>query len=209
MKLQMYKHDYPGKLIVFCGLDGSGKTTQINLLKTYLDYRNKSYVCTNQPTNFVRASDIFRTYMDQEDHSAYDYLALSLLCASDRVQHSNHMIVSELKKGNIVLCDRYYYSCLANLVARGYKTQRWIYEIAQEIPEPDLSFFMDVTVDAAIARVRARPEEHDRYIDIELQHRLRKTFLDIADSNHGIIINTQNSVVDCFHIIKSAVDEVL
>ena len=209
MKLQMYKHDYPGKLIVFCGLDGSGKTTQINLLKTYLDYRNKSYVCTKQPTNFVRASDIFRTYMDQEDHSAYDYLALSLLCASDRVQHSNHMIVSELKKGNIVLCDRYYYSCLANLVARGYKTQRWIYEIAQEIPEPDLSFFMDVTVDAAIARVRARPEDHDRYIDIELQHRLRKTFLDIADSNHGIIINTQNSVVDCFHIIKSAVDEVL
>ena len=166
-------------------------------------------VVTKQPTDYVRNSEIFRTYMDSSEHDRFDYRSLSLLAASDRVQHCNKVILPELESGKIVISDRYFYSCLANLVARGYKTQRWIYEIAQEIPEPDLSFFMDVTVDDAIARVRARPEEHDRYIDIELQHRLRKTFLDIADSNHGIIINTQNSVVDCFYIIKSAVDEVL
>ena len=62
---------------------------------------------------------------------------------------------------------------LANLCARGYERDRWIYEIAkQSIPAPDLAFFLDVPVETAVARVRQRPEEKDRYIDMELQNKL-------------------------------------
>ncbi|MCI8388390.1 MAG: dTMP kinase [Clostridiales bacterium] len=209
MKLQMKKHDYPGKLIAFCGLDGSGKTTQINLLKSFLEQQSLNVYMTKQPTDFVRKSDIFRTYMDEENHDAYDYLALSLLCASDRVQHSNKDILTALKEGKIVISDRYFYSCLANLLARGYENQEWIYEIARSVPQPDIVFFMDIDVETAVQRVRSRPKERDRYIDMELQYRLRDIFLKIAENNNGVVINTANSEQNCFELVKSAVCEVL
>jgi len=179
----MRPHNTPGTLITFCGLDGSGKTTQIELLKDFFEEMDLPVVLTKQPTDFVRKSDIFRTYMDQPDHDAYDYRALSLLCASDRVQHSNRVIMPLLEEGNIVISDRYYYCCLANLQARGYTEDRWIYEVAQSIPRPDFSFFLNVNPALAINRVRARPEEKNRYIDTALQYRLHEAFSRIAAKN--------------------------
>lgn len=209
MKLQMKKHDCPGKLIVFCGLDGSGKTTQINLLNSYLKSRPADVMLTKQPTDFVRHSGIFRTYMDKEDHSSYDYLALSLMCASDRVQHSNKFILPALNEGKIVISDRYYYSCLANLIARGYKDQKWIYEIAGTIPQPDIAFFMDTDVESAVKRVRSRPSEKERYIDLDLQFRLHDIYLKIAESNNGVVISSGDSIDDCFEKIINSVERIL
>lgn len=209
MKLRMKKHNCSGKLIVFCGLDGSGKTTQLNLLSSYLKNRPADVVLTKQPTDFVRKSGIFRTYMDQEDHGAYDYLSLSLLCASDRVQHSNKFILPALGDGKIVISDRYYYSCLANLIARGYSDQKWIYEISESVPRPDMVFFMDTDVESAVKRVRSRPSEKERYIDLDLQFRLRDIFLKIAEDNDGIVIRTDNSIEDCFEIVKTSVERIL
>ena len=209
MKLRMKKHDCPGKLIVFCGLDGSGKTTQINLLNSYLKSRSADVMLTKQPTDFVRNSGIFRTYMDKEDHSSYDYLALSLMCASDRVQHSNKFILPALNEGKIVISDRYYYSCLANLIARGYTDQKWIYEIAGTIPQPDIAFFMDTDVESAVKRVRSRPSEKERYIDLDLQFRLHDIYLKIAESNNGVVISSGDSIDDCFEKIKNSVERIL
>lgn len=209
MKLRMKKHNCPGKLIVFCGLDGSGKTTQLNLLSSYLKNRPADVVLTKQPTDFVRKSEIFRTYMDKEDHGEYDYLSLSLLCASDRVQHSNKFILPALGDGKIVISDRYYYSCLANLIARGYSDQKWIYEISESVPMPDMVFFMDTDVESAVKRVRSRPSEKERYIDLDLQFRLRDIFLKIAEDNDGIVIRTDNSIEDCFEIVKTSVERIL
>ena len=209
MKLRMKKHNCPGKLIVFCGLDGSGKTTQLNLLSSYLKNRPADVVLTKQPTDFVRKSGIFRTYMDKEDHGMYDYLSLSLLCASDRVQHSNKFILPALGDGKIVISDRSYYSCLANLIARGYSDQKWIYEISESVPMPDMVFFMDTDVESAVKRVRSRPSEKERYIDLDLQFRLRDIFLKIAEDNDGIVIRTDNSIEDCFEIVKTSVERIL
>ena len=114
-----------------------------------------------------------------------------------------------MKTGKIVLSDRYFYSCLSNLRARGYKNDKWIYEIAESIIKPDLAFFFDVPVEEAIARVRRRPEEKDRYIDIELQHKLRKEYIEICKANNGILISTLNPKDECYEIIKNAVKELL
>lgn len=205
----MKQHSIPGILITFCGLDGCGKTTQINKLKNWLDDMGLPVELTKQPTNFVRKSDIFRTYMDTANHNKYDYRSLSLLCAADRVQHSNRVITPLLENGKIVISDRYFYSCLANLQARGYTHDTWIYEIAKSIPKPDIAFFLDTDTETAIQRVHARKEEKDRYIDIDLQYRLRSTFLSIAKENDGIIISTKQSEDICFSIIKQSVLEVL
>ena len=88
-KLKMRSNQTNGLLITFCGLDGCGKTTMIQHLVSDLETQHIEVFLTKQPTDFVRKSDIFRTYMDSPDHNAFDYRSLSLLAASDRVQQDH------------------------------------------------------------------------------------------------------------------------
>ena len=207
-RLNMRKNENPGFLITFCGLDGCGKTTMMKRLIAEFEKDHELFV-TKQPTNSVRNSEIFRTYMDCPDHDAFDYRSLSLLAASDRLQHVNKVIEPEMKQGKIVLSDRYFYSCLSNLRARGFENDEWIYEIAESVIKPDIAFFFDVPVEEAVARVRRRPEEKDRYIDMELQYKLRKEYVDICTANGGILISTIQSEDECYDIVKNAVKEIL
>ena len=147
--------------------------------------------------------------MDCPDHDAFDYRSLSLLAASDRLQHVNKVIEPEMKQGKIVLSDRYFYSCLSNLRARGFEEDEWIYEIARSVIKPDIAFFFDVPVEEAVARVRHRPEEKDRYIDMELQYKLRCEYVDICTANGGILISTMQPEDVCYDIVKNAVKEML
>ncbi len=206
--LVMKNNRYPGKLISFCGLDGSGKTTMMNRLIAELSPQYNLCV-TKQPTNAVRNSEIFRNYMDMPEHSGYDYRSLSLLAASDRLQHGSCVIEPALEKGTIVISDRYFYSCLANLRARGYENDRWIYEIAKSVVKPDLAFFFDIPVEIAVSRVRKRPNEMNRYIDMELQYKLRQEYINICNINDGVLISTENSEDICFDQIVKKVREVL
>lgn len=203
MKLKLKDEIHKGKLITFCGLDGCGKTTLIKMLEKYLKNRGITPVITKQPTDAVRQSQIFRTYMDNPDHSAYDYRALSLFAASDRVQHTNKFIVPMLDKGEVVISDRYFYSCLANLRARGYLEDTWIYEIAKHMQKPDISFFIDIDVETAVNRVRSRESEKNRYIDIALQYRLRQQYLKIAEDVGGIVISSDKEADACFREVLS------
>lgn len=203
-KLNMRPNETGGLLITFCGLDGCGKTTMLNRLLNDLEGEQQIFI-TKQPTDFVRYTSIFRTYMDTPDHSAYDYRSLSLLAASDRLQHGSKVIEPEMKKGKIVLSDRYFYSCLANLRARGFKDDEWIYEIAESVVKPDVAFFFDVIVDKAVERVRSRPTERDRYIDMELQYALRDEYLDICIANDGVLVPTDIPEEESYLIVKNAV----
>lgn len=207
-KLHMRENKTNGYLITFCGLDGCGKTTMLSRLVSDLKATHDVYV-TRQPTDAVRSSKIFRTYMDSPDHEAYDYRSLSLLAASDRLQHGAKVIEPALWKGQIVISDRYFYSCLANLRARGYTGDKWIYEIARSVIRPDVAFFFDVPVDKAVARVRLRPDEKDRYIDMELQHRLRREYLDICRANGGVLISTEETEDECYALVKQAVERMM
>ena len=164
---------------------------------------------TKQPTDFVRKSEIFRTYMDSPIHDAFDYRSLSLLAASDRLQHVSKVIEPELQKGNIVISDRYFYSCLANLRARGFEKDGWIYEIAESIVRPDVAFFFDVPVETAVKRVRCRPEEKDRYIDMDLQYKLREEYINICKANGGVLISTVQDKEESYNQVKQAVGRVI
>lgn len=207
-QLNMRPNNTQGKLITFCGLDGCGKTTMLTLLNEKLQSRYNVFM-TKQPTNFVRNSDIFRTYMDCPDHSAYDYRSLSLLAASDRIQHTNMQIYPHLKQGDVVISDRYFYSCLANLIARGFSTDKWIYEIAESIVKPDIAFFFDVPVETAVARVRTREAEKNRYIDMDLQYKLRELYIQICRSNNGILISTEQSISETTKIMFEEISKIL
>lgn len=204
-RLKMRPNQTEGYLFTFCGLDGCGKTTMLTRLKEDLEQEHTVFL-TKQPTKAVRTSEVFRTYMDNPDHSAFDYRGLSLLAASDRLQHGKAVIEKEMCEGNVVISDRYIYSCLANLRARGFKKDKWIYEIAESIVKPDVAFFFDVPVDVAISRVRSREAEKDRYIDVELQYKLRDEYRAICKANHGILISTEMPIEDCYAIVKREVE---
>ena len=207
-KLNMRPNETKGLLITFCGLDGCGKTTMIRKLMVDLEKEHPIFL-TKQPTDFVRQSAIFRTYMDSPNHNDFDYRSLSLLAASDRIQHSNKVIEPEMEKGNIVLSDRYFYSCLANLRARGFKADQWIYEIAESIVKPDIAFFFDVPVEKAVSRVRSREAEKNRYIDMDLQYRLYEEYRKICEMNNGILVSTELSVDESYMTVREAVERVL
>ena len=197
-----------GFLFTFCGLDGCGKTTMLTKLEKELGEKFPTFM-TKQPTNAVRESDIFRTYMDNPDHDAYDYRSLSLLAASDRLQHVNKVIEPQMAKGKIVISDRYFYSCLANLRARGFENDEWIYEIAESVVKPDVAFFFDVPVETAVKRVRSRIEEKDRYIDMELQYKLRDEYIKICKANNGVLISTEMPIEECYSIVRNEVERVM
>lgn len=204
----MSPNETEGLLFTFCGLDGSGKTTIIRKVISDLEKEHNLHL-TKQPTDFVRKTEIFRTYMDSPDHDAYDYRSLSLLAASDRVQHVNKIIKPAMKQGQIVLSDRYFYSCLANLRARGFMADKWIYEIAESVIKPDIAFFFDASVETAIFRVRSRNDEKDRYIDIELQYRLREEYRQICKANNGILISTEIPEEETYKIVKNEIERVI
>lgn len=206
--LNMRPNKTSGFLFTFCGLDGCGKTTMLTRLEKELAEKYKVFK-TKQPTNAVRESDIFRTYMDNPDHDAYDYRSLSLLAASDRLQHVNKVVEPEMLDGKVVVSDRYFYSCLANLRARGFKQDQWIYEIAESVVMPDVAFFFDVPVDIAVKRVRSRKAEKDRYIDMELQYRLRDEYIAICKANNGVLISTEMPIEECYRIVKKEVERVV
>lgn len=206
--LNMRPNETSGYLFSFCGLDGCGKTTMLTRLEKELGEKFPTFM-TKQPTNAVRESDIFRTYMDNPDHDAYDYRSLSLLAASDRLQHVNKVVEPQMAQGKVVISDRYFYSCLANLRARGFENDQWIYEIAESVVKPDVAFFFDVPVETAVKRVRSRIDEKDRYIDMELQYKLRDEYIKICRANNGVLISTEMPIEDCYAIVKREVERVM
>lgn len=203
----MKKNNTSGLLITFCGLDGCGKTTMINRLESELSDKYRIFT-TKEPTETVRRSDVFRTFTDTPDRTVFDYRGLSLFAASDRLQH-NRIIRDQLYGGKIVICDRYFYSCLANLRARGYKDDKWIYEISKSVIKPDIAFFLDIPTEDAIRRVRKRPSEKDRYIDTELQKALREEYVNICKKNGGILIPTDIPETETYRMIKNEVERLI
>ncbi len=199
------RNECAGKLVTFCGLDGCGKSTMIKMLSEDLEQEGYEVLITKQPTDTMRKTNIFRAFMDQPDHSNYEYRSLSLMAAADRIQHVNHVILPALKAGKIVICDRYFFSCLANLRARGYKSDSWIYDVSRSIIKPDLAFFLDIDPDIALKRVRSRPEEKNRFVDVDLQYKLHDEYRNIAMLNLGILLSSNDKPENTYENIISLV----
>lgn len=208
-KVNLTPNTYKGKLIVFEGTDGAGKTTLINLTYKYLKdkYPNKEVILLKQPTDEARNSRIFQKMMFDENHENINYRAVQLLTLSDRVQHNHEVIVPALKEGKIIICDRYIYTSIANMKARNYRNESWFYEVAKEIIKPDISFLAFVEPEIAISRIKAREEEKDRYLDESLLHRVTNEFLLLALQEDLKVIDSSTSSDITFEYIKKELDK--
>lgn len=201
--LRLKKKNYPGKLIVFEGTDGAGKTTHITktieLLKE--KYGEDKILSIKQPTDLSRKTKLFQKMMYCEFHNDIDYRAVQLLTMSDRIQHGFEIIEPALEDGKIVICDRYIYTSYVNMLARGYRKEKWFKNVSKHILKPDVKFLTYVNPNIAIGRIKSRPEEANRYLDEHLLKKVSKLFKQYAKKDKFIVIETINDEKDSFDLV--------
>lgn len=142
------KHKYEGLLIVIEGTDGSGKSTQLELLKRAIQDQSYGVMVSEWKTSRLIANVID----DAKDRNLLNAYTYSLLYAADFADRLENQIIPALKAGFIVLLDRYYYTALARDVVRGQDIE-WVKNLYEYAPEPDLVFYLDMPVDILLKRI--------------------------------------------------------
>ena len=156
-----------GKFIVFEGIDGSGKTTQINQLSKWLNGtdlipKNNQLVVTREPGGTQLGQAIRSLLLDTSKEINPDSITELLLYAADRAQHINEIIRPSLNKGDWVISDRF---CGSTLAYQGYgrkldiKLIKDLETIATQGIYPDITFLLDIPVDESIKRRMNREED--------------------------------------------------
>jgi dTMP kinase len=149
-----------GKFIVFEGIDGSGKTTQINelskwLISSNLIPENNQLVITREPGGTKLGKSIRSLLLDNSKEKSPDSITELLLYAADRSQHINEIIRPTLNKGDWVISDRF---CASTLAYQGYgrkldlKLIKELEAIATQGISPDITFLLDISVEESIKR---------------------------------------------------------
>ena len=170
------------KFIVFEGIDGAGKTTQINLLKNALEKRGIPCMTTAEPTAFPSGREIRDALAGRTNKTA---LEMAEMFARDRIIHNNHPeegINVSLDRGISVISDRYYYSSLAYQgAALGYGTVAALNLDVDDIRTPDICIFLDLTPEKSLERIGKRGEATEIYENFEYLTKTRKMFFDTFD----------------------------
>lgn len=146
-------HGLPGRLIVVEGLDGSGKSTQMEMLKEELEAKGLQVVVTTWNSSDMVSDAVKKAKKDQ----ALTPKTFSLLHASDLADRLDKVILPALEEGSVVLADRWFFTALARDRVRGMDA-KWLRELYAFAPKPDLTLYYKLPVETAIGRVLARSE---------------------------------------------------
>lgn len=204
--VEFKKNLYPGKFIVFEGIDGSGKTTQAKVLKEELEEKGHKVFTTKNPTDHVIGKFI-RTVLSGKEKIPPQ--AIQYLFNADRVVQQED-IIEHLKKGEIVISDRYCWSSVAYGMADiGEEPQRLLvaYSILSFYHRfllPDLTVFLDTKTNIAIKRLGAKPD-HEIYENTEFLSKAQNTYkalLDLFPKDIFVIDSNQD-----FDLVSKAVLE--
>jgi dTMP kinase len=142
-----------GRLIVFEGVDGSGKSTQLRLLSEELREDRIAHIVTKEPTEGVWGRKIRAMARSGELVAPEEELRWFL---EDRREHVATVLRPGIEAGQIVLSDRYALSTVAYQGARGLDPQQLLAQAEAEFPLPDLALIFELDPEAGLARVQAR-----------------------------------------------------
>src|ERR1700675_1479928 len=146
-----HPHEYPGKLFVVEGIDGSGKSTQLGLLAKWLSAAgHRVFVTEWNSSALVKAA----TKSGKKKNSLTP-MTFSLLPATDFADRLLYKIIPPLKAGMIVLADRYAYTAFARDATRVVDRQ-WVRELYSFAVRPDLTLYFRVPIDVSVDRLMAR-----------------------------------------------------
>lgn len=141
----------PGRLVVIEGTDGVGRSTQLNLLRPWLESSGYAVVDTEMTRSVLAGPGLKQA---KEGHTLGP-ITLNLYYATDFVDRFESQILPALRAGFIVLTDRYIYSLMARAIVRGADPQ-WIRSIYGLALKPDAVFYLKIGIDDLIPRVLQR-----------------------------------------------------
>lgn len=213
-KLRLYQHNLPGRLIVFSGIDGSGKTTLIALTRAYLQKHGVPCKEITLLSRQCRALSYFRSYAADPLIAAqknFDLVSLCVICFGDRLMTVRTRLIPTLRRGFWVLCDRYVYTAFAELAAIGCPAQDMaaMRALARLMPAPDLAVLADVSANEAVRRIKRRPNEHNRKTDGTHLERLVGSFRSLAAANSLAVVPTAQTAEEAFYDVRYRLDPVI
>lgn len=167
------KHNYPGKLVVVEGVDGSGKSTQLNLLRNWLEDRGQKVIFTEWNSSKL----VSKTIKEAKRSNSLIPVTFSLLHATDFADRLENIIKPALKAGLVVLADRYCFTAFARDVARGVDKD-WVRNLYGFSIRPDAAFYFQVPIEVSLERIATSrsPGYYESGMDIGLSNDPRESF---------------------------------
>ena len=179
-----------GRLLVFEGIDGVGKSTQVQRLVERLRASDREVVQSREPTDGPYGKELRRS-MAEGRLSPDRELQLFL---HDRRDHVDNLLRPAVERGALVVLDRYYFSTVAYQGARGFDQQELLAMNEAFAPEPDLLLVLDMDTQSGLKRVRNRDESPDTFEVPELLERSRAIFAAlVAQKSYGHLIDASGT----------------
>lgn len=203
-----------GLFITFEGGDGSGKTTQINLLASWLESEGHTVVITREPGGTDLGTELRNIILHREGFIAPR--AEALLYAADRSHHIHTLVRPALMRGEIVVQDRYLDSSVAYQGAGRVLDPTEVRDIslwATENLMPDLTVVLDVPASVAKERQAAGERQYDR-LEAEAEDfhtRVRESYLALAaeEPERFLVIDGESSIEEIHEVIVAKVSDLL
>lgn len=173
----------PGRFITLEGGEGAGKSTQIQVIKDYLQFRGNDVVVTREPGGTSEGQEI-RNLLVSGDKDKWSPLSETLLILADRAAHLERIIRPALAEGKYVVCDRFFDSTKAYQGVAGGLGLDVIHNLQQAVlgtTLPDVTLLLDIDPEKGLRRAQERGGELRFESKTLAYHRtLRNAFLDFA-----------------------------
>lgn len=194
-----------GHFITFEGIDGCGKTTQLNLLAQYLQSKGFDVLITREPGAVglgVKLREILLNYDGEVSSNCEAFLFLA-----DRAQHIDTIVRPAIENGTIVLCDRHTDSTVAYQgYGRGVDLGQieFLNNIATSGLKPDLTYIFDVDIETSQSRV-GKNKDRMESAGVEFHQRVRDGYLQIAkhEPERVRVIDSKDSIENIFEQVKT------
>ena len=199
-----------GKFIVFEGIDGCGKTTQINELSKWLPNsglikKESKLITTREPGGSLLGKKLRKLILDNNENIKPSYLAELLLYSADRAEHVSKIIAPALKNNNWVISDRFSDSTLAY---QGYGRDINL-EIIENIESivcqgeyPDITFLLDISPEESILRRKNEIPDRIESEGIKFLEKVNRGFKLIAKEKKWIVISASQNIKAISNQIK-------